>query len=100
MLPIQRFSPRIVADIVRRQPSSPARTSFAWQMAVGPALARVTRISLDATGILTVEAADDRWTREIERARDIALSRLQNFLGEDVKALRIAGSSRRWPSDE
>jgi predicted nucleic acid-binding Zn ribbon protein len=89
MLPIQHFSARVLADVVRRQPASPARTSFAWQMAVGPALARVTKVTLDADGVLSVVAMDERWSREIERARDVALSRLQNILGQEVRTLRI-----------
>lgn len=95
MLPIQRFSARVLADIVRRQPPSPARTNFAWQLAVGPALARVTRVSLDGQGVLTIEPADERWAQEIERAREIALSRLQNLLGDEVKTLRLTRHPRR-----
>jgi predicted nucleic acid-binding Zn ribbon protein len=90
MLPIQHFSGRVLADIVRRQPPSPARTAFAWQMAVGAALARVTHVTLDDDGVLTVRAIDERWGQEIHRARDLALHRLQSILGEEVKSLRIA----------
>jgi len=91
MLPIQRFSGRVLAEILRRQPPSPARTAFAWQMAVGAALARVTRVTLD-DGVLTVTAADDRWRAEIDRARDVALHRLQNILGDEIKSVRVARS--------
>jgi len=90
MLPIQQFSARVLAEIVRRQPPSPARTAFAWQMAVGAALARVTKVTLDDDGVLTVSAADERWGAEIDRARDVALRRLQNILGDDIKSVRIA----------
>jgi hypothetical protein len=68
MLPIQNFSSGVLAEIIRRQPPSPARTNFAWQLAVGPALARATVVEL-AEGVLTVKAVDRRWLREIERAR-------------------------------
>jgi predicted nucleic acid-binding Zn ribbon protein len=90
MLPIQHFSAGVIAGIVRRQPSSPARTSFAWQVAVGPALARVTTVSLADDGVLTVHAADKRWGNEIERAREVVVERLQNILGHDqVRSLRV-----------
>ncbi len=46
MLPIQRFSSGVIAEIIRRQPSSPARTALAWQLAVGSALARATTVEL------------------------------------------------------
>jgi predicted nucleic acid-binding Zn ribbon protein len=90
MLPIQQFSARVLTEIVRRQPPSAARTAFAWQMAVGAALARVTKVALDEDGVLTVSAADERWGAEIDRARDVALRRLQNILGDEIKSVRVA----------
>ena len=92
MLPIQRFSSGVIADVIRRQPSSPARTTLAWQLAVGTALARATTVELQA-GVLTVHSPDPRWTLEIKRARDIVLGRVQHYLGaEHVKSLRIEKS--------
>jgi predicted nucleic acid-binding Zn ribbon protein len=89
MLPIQHFSAGVLAEILRRQPSSTARTSFAWQIAVGPALARATTATLSG-GVLTVHAPDKRWGDEILRAREVVLTRLQHFLGpEQVRSLRI-----------
>jgi len=89
MLPIQRFSSGVLAEVIRRQPSSPARTTLAWQLAVGPALARATTVAL-TDGVLTVQSSDARWTLEVTRAGDIVLRRLQHFLGPDcVKTLRI-----------
>jgi predicted nucleic acid-binding Zn ribbon protein len=89
MLPIQQFSSRVLADIIRRQPASAARTKFAWQLAVGPALAKVTAVDLDGD-VLTVRSTDKRWTAEIARARPIVLARLQQLLGpEAVQTVRI-----------
>jgi predicted nucleic acid-binding Zn ribbon protein len=89
MLPIQQLSTGVLADVIRRQPSSPARTTLAWQLAVGPALSRSTKVAL-CEGVLTVHSSDARWTLEITRARDIVLRRLQHFLGpECVTSLRI-----------
>jgi predicted nucleic acid-binding Zn ribbon protein len=94
VLPIQQFSAGVLADIVRRQPPSPARTSFAWQLAVGPAIARVTTVDL-ADGVLTVRASDARWGREIARARPMILGRLQEILGlGEVKGLRVEREAR------
>ena len=72
----------MLADIVRRQPSTPARTTFAWQLAVGHALARVTIVLLEGT-TLRVSAADPRWLGEIERARATILPKMQQLLGSD-----------------
>ena len=88
MLPIQHFSTGVVAKILRRQPSSPARTAFAWQLAVGPALARSTTVAID-NGVLRVRASDERWGREIERASGMVLSRMQQLLGPEVRDVRV-----------
>ena len=88
MQPIQNLSTGVLAQIVRRQPPSKARTAFAWQLAVGPALARATTVSLEG-GVLSVWAADPRWIRELERSRDLVLLKMQTLLGVDqISALR------------
>lgn len=89
MLPIQRFSGSVLTEIIRRQPSSPERTAFAWQLAVGPKLAQVTNVTLHE-GVLMVYSPDPRWTIEITRARGVILARLQQLLGsETVETLRV-----------
>ncbi len=93
MIPLQHFSSGVVAGIVRRQPPSKERTAFAWQLAVGPALARATTVELDAQGLLTVRALDTRWTAELERARDAVLARMQGLLGPDeIRRIRTRHS--------
>lgn len=82
MRSIQTFSGGVLADIVRRQPPSPARTTFAWQLAVGPALARSTSVTLDGT-VLRVSSPDPRWLKEIERAQATVLPKIQQLLGND-----------------
>jgi predicted nucleic acid-binding Zn ribbon protein len=86
MIPLQNFSTSVLAEIVRRQPASKERTAFAWQLAVGPALARATTVELGNTGVLTVRALDERWVTEIERARDSVLQKMQHLLGPDQVA--------------
>ena len=80
MRSIQTFAGGVLEEILRRQPPSPARTSFAWQLVVGAALARVTSVQLDGT-TLRVSAADARWLNEIHRAREVILPKLQQLLG-------------------
>lgn len=82
MRPIQQLLPVALAEIVRRQPPSPARTSFAWQVAVGPAVARATAVEL-VSGTLYVKALDPRWIAEVTRAQDSVLTRLKHLLGPD-----------------
>ena len=84
MIPLQSFSSGVLAEIVRRQPASKERTNFAWQLAVGQALARATTVELN-DGVLTVRAVDRRWIREIERAREsVSPAKMQQMLGTDA----------------
>ena len=83
MLPIQQFSSGVLAEIVRRQPASKERTAFAWQVAVGPALARKTTVEILA-GVLQVCAQDAYWEREVSRAIPTILARMQHLLGPDA----------------
>jgi predicted nucleic acid-binding Zn ribbon protein len=82
MIPVHDFSTSVLAQIVRRQPQSPARTNFAWQLAVGQAVARATTVQLK-DGVLIVRAVDRRWLREIDPMRANVLEKLQQILGKD-----------------
>lgn len=89
MLPIQQFSPGVLAEIVRRQPASKERTVFAWQVAVGPALARATTVEI-VEGVLLVCARDAYWEREVSRAVPTILARMQHLIGPDsVKQITV-----------
>ena len=89
MRSIQTVAGGVLAQVVRRQPASRGRTQFAWQLAVGPALVRVTSVELEGT-TLTVRSTDPRWLKEIDRAKAAILPRLQQLLGEDqVTKIRI-----------
>jgi Dna[CI] antecedent DciA-like protein len=83
MQPIQQFSARVLSELIRRQPASQEKTAFAWQLAVGSALARVTTVELEQD-ILRVRVSDPRWTVEVRRARPLVLARLQQLLGPDA----------------
>lgn len=81
MRSIGTFAGGVIAEVVRRQPPSAARTSFAWHLAVGSALARVTSVEMDGTA-LVVRSTDPRWLKEIDRAKALILLKLQDLLGE------------------
>ena len=89
MVPVQTIATAVLAEVIRRQPPSKERTTFAWAIAVGPALARVTTVELRNNNMI-VSARDTQWARELERARGTILPRLQQLLGTDaVKGLYI-----------
>jgi hypothetical protein len=77
-----------VPALLARQPLTPAKVAFVWQMAVGPALARATSVQY-GDGVLRVTGADRRWIREVERSRAIILERVRTLLGPAVSELRI-----------
>ena len=80
MVPLQNFATGVLAEVIRRQPPSAARTTFAWTVAVGPALSRSTTVLL-TDGVLMVRARDPRWAKEVERATDTILKRMRQLLG-------------------
>ena len=80
MVPLQNLATGVIAEVIRRQPASPGRTTFAWTVAVGPALARSATVTL-AGDVLKVRVRDPRWAIEIERAADTILERMQHLLG-------------------
>jgi len=89
MQPLHTFAAGVLADVIRRQPASPARTAFAWSVAAGPAMARAATVEA-RNGILLVTPKDARWSREVERASATILARVQALLGSDeVTSLRI-----------
>jgi predicted nucleic acid-binding Zn ribbon protein len=89
MFSIQQFSSGVLAEVIRRQPPSAARTMFAWQLAVGPAIARVTTVSV-LDGVLQVNARDADWERAVERASQTILARMQHLLGaETVTSMKV-----------
>jgi hypothetical protein len=92
MLPIHKFSAGVLAEIIRRQPPSAERTSFAWQIAVGPAISRSTTIDL-IDGIIRVTARDAHWARAVERAATTILPRMQHLLGaQAITDMKVAST--------
>jgi predicted nucleic acid-binding Zn ribbon protein len=89
MLPLHGFATAVVADVIRRQPLSAGKTTFAWTIAVGPAVSRATSVEL-RDGVLHVTAKDARWATEVDRAAPTILHRVQVLLGANtVTALRV-----------
>jgi hypothetical protein len=89
MVPLQHFATGVLAEVIRRQPPSPERTVFAWQVSVGAALARATAVDL-ADGVLTVRVRDARYAPESRRAVSTILPRLRHLLGpSDVSRIDV-----------
>jgi hypothetical protein len=102
MEPIQSVVSSAVASVVRPAPLSPEKVLFAWRAAVGPAVARVTRVRLAGERVLDVTLDDVRFADELARSAPIVLCRLQQLLGSEtvgrmsVRLLESQRSGRRW----
>jgi len=69
--------------LLRNAAHSDGKVQFAWGAAVGPAVARATRVKLHA-GVLLVETSSRQWAREVERSSGLITHRLQSYLGDDA----------------
>src|SRR5262249_12124861 len=81
MQPLTAAMPAALAQLLHAIPLSTGKVDFAWNVAVGPALQKISSVRLDGS-ILVVEADGQHWAREISRAAHIILPRLQALLGE------------------
>ena len=79
-----RVIPAVLSEVIRKAPLCPEKVEFAWRSVVGPAVARVTTVRLDAEGVLHVRAADANWAREVKRSSRLIIVRLRALLGDDV----------------
>lgn len=84
MKPIQPIMSDVVAKLVRSAPLSAEKVLFAWRMAVGAMLARVTAVRLRSDGCLLVHLQDERWRPELQRAAAVVRARMAAVLGDDV----------------
>ncbi|HXE79952.1 MAG TPA: DciA family protein [Vicinamibacterales bacterium] len=80
----------VLPALLQKAPLTPEKVQFAWRAAVGPQIARATRVELRA-GRVIVRADDSRWTDEIRRAAHLIVPKLRALLGEDhVSGLTVA----------
>ncbi len=89
MTPAHHILPGVIAEMIRRQPLSPAKVAFAWRSAAGAAVARATRVDLRNDGTLLVFVEDPRWRSEIERAAGMLRPKLAALLGDAVRWIDV-----------
>jgi predicted nucleic acid-binding Zn ribbon protein len=89
---IRDIAPRVVNELLRDQPLSTGKIRFAWQMSVGPSIARSTSVQLERDGTLLVTTSGEHWQREILRSAATIKQRLSELLGPHVvKRLKVKG---------
>jgi predicted nucleic acid-binding Zn ribbon protein len=83
MRPLAHAVPGALMQLLRPAPLSEGKVAFAWNAAVGPAVARATAVKL-CEGVLIVDTSSVQWAREIRRSSGVIISRLQALLGDDI----------------
>jgi hypothetical protein len=83
VIPVHRFMPHALAEILSRAPLTPEKVAFAWRSAVGPATDKATTIEL-RNRVLYVRAKDAAWQREVERSAAVIRARLEALLGRET----------------
>jgi hypothetical protein len=89
MVPLHRVVPGAVTRLIAAQPHSAGKVEAAWRLAVGAALARLTRASRAEAGIVVVEVLDRHVVRELESHRGLIEPRLQAMLGAHGRSFRV-----------
>ncbi len=88
MKPLTDFASSVLAQTLHRQPLSPGKVAFAWQVAAGAKLAAVAQVSIEhdaREGLsLAVRPRDARWAVEIDRLKPLLIERLTALLGKRV----------------
>lgn len=85
MVPVSQLLPDAVTRVISQAPLTPEKVDFAWSYAVGPALSKVTTVTLTGK-ILRVTTQGAAWQREVEKAAAIIRTRMARLLGEGVVA--------------
>lgn len=83
VIPVHRFLPEALADILRKAPLTEHKVAFAWRSSVGPAIDRGTTVAL-RNGVLHVTVKEEAWGREVERSKGLIRARLDSLLGAGV----------------
>lgn len=76
--------PGVVAEVIRKAPLTEEKVTFAWRLAVGPAVAKATSVRLGSDGTLYLRADSPAWLDGVRQSVGLIRSRLAHFLGEDA----------------
>jgi predicted nucleic acid-binding Zn ribbon protein len=90
--PLNAALPSVLRALLVRAPMSDEKLAFAWRLAVGPSLQRVTHLTLRDDGTVEVRVDHPAWRKEVKRSQPLILSKLRGLLGGSVvKSLKIVG---------
>ena len=96
MIPTRGIAIRVMAQALRRQPTSAGKAQLAWNMVVGASMTQLTRPALAADGTVTITTTIGIWTQKLLRSRPRIATRLRSVLGPDImKAIRITTKPKK-----
>ena len=80
---VSHVIPGALAAVLRKAPLNDDKIAFAWRLAVGAAMDKVTTVRFQ-DGVLTVRTTTAAWRREVERSAALVRHRLEAVLGAGV----------------
>ena len=93
---LHSFLPGAVRRLLRQGPLSQEKLEFAWRLAVGAAIARVTSVRLSGEATVEVTVSDAGWRKEVRRSQGEILGKLHALLGADaVREVRVTPGRMR-----
>ncbi len=86
--------PAVVAEVIRKAPLTDEKVTFAWRLAVGPAIGKATTVRLGCRRHAVCDAPiRRRGTTRSRKSIGLIRSRLAHYLGEDaVKRIDLLSS--------
>jgi predicted nucleic acid-binding Zn ribbon protein len=76
--------PGVVAEVIRKAPLTDEKVTFAWRLAVGPAVAKATKVRLGSDGTLYLSAESPAWLDGVRQSVGLIRSRLAHYLGDNA----------------
>jgi predicted nucleic acid-binding Zn ribbon protein len=82
--------PAVVEDVVRKAPLTADKVTFAWRVAVGPAVGKASSARLGENGTLYITCDSPAWTAAVRKSTSLIHQRLETLLGAGtVKAIQF-----------
>lgn len=89
MVPTERLT-GAVSKLIAAQPHSAGKVAAAWHLAVGGAMARLSKPERDAGGIVYVRVRDARVADQLDLHRRVIEGRLREVLGAQGRTFIVS----------
>ncbi len=95
MEPLNDAVPGVIRTLLATAPMSDGKFAFAWKVAVGPSMDRVTHAALREDGTVEVRVDNAAWRKEVRRSQAVILAKMQGLLGASViRKIKVTGGGR------